>query len=546
MRASLLLMAGMLVLAPAVDAADKATLQADIDSTVTAMHIAKSAGDYVTATQLEAEYQDLLAELREVSFVGMATNPVGPPVAPAAPAGSTATTSNHSSAAVVATVDLATVTDTIAVASGDSYISDVDVTVNITHTWCSDLEVTLTSPLGTVVELTLGNGGSNDDCFNGTLFDSSAAGVPTLEAYADSVTAGPMTATGDLGAFIGEDPNGIWTLSIGDTANADGGASNGWSMDITTLDGAPTEATTNHASANVVNTIDLATVGDDLVVGGLGTYMCDVNLTTNITHTWSSDLQVVLVSPGGTASAITFNNGGSNDDCFNGTLFDASAGSTPTTEIYADSVTAGPMTAEGTLSGFIGEDPNGTWTLLIGDTANADGGASNGWSLDITTCIGEAPECFLVVGNAPVDGPFQYQPFWGHDFTTQVGDVGQWYPVLMEDIPSFQLPSAKRRAPKFVAPTTLGSLDDSVGQGSTVPTPATFDEYYVQVLMWNPAVFPSLPEQYSNGLAVRIFSDGRVLTVPYGDSTGGMTVWSEIFTDNGKRYIQFPFDVPLM
>ena len=49
------------------------------------------------------------------------------------------------------------------------------------------------------------------------------------------------------------------------------------------------------------------------------------------------------------------------------------------------SVLSGTYQADGSLSGFNGGDPNGTWTLYFSDTIAGGGNATlNGWSLDIT------------------------------------------------------------------------------------------------------------------------------------------------------------------
>ena len=62
--------------------------------------------------------------------------------------------------------------------------------------------------------------------------------------------------------------------------------------------------------------------------------------------------------------------------------------------------------------------------------------------------------------------------------------------------------------------------------------------------MWNPIDFPSLPEQYSHGLHVRVGRNGSVSAVPYSTGTG-MTVWAETDVDvEGKPIIRFPFSIP--
>ena len=103
----------------------------------------------------------------------------------------------------------------------------------LTHSRSSDLSVTLTSPAGTVVTLTSGNGGLNADVFDGTVWDDQAnpagqvpysenEGLVTDHTYQTGVTATPLAPEEALGAFVGEDPNGIWTLRVGDVAAGQG------------------------------------------------------------------------------------------------------------------------------------------------------------------------------------------------------------------------------------------------------------------------------------------------------------------------------------
>ncbi len=163
-------------------------------------------------------------------------------------------------------------------------------------------------------------------------------------------------------------------------------------------------------------------------------------------------------------------------------------------------------------------------------------------------------ECFLVIGNTPGQAPFQ-PTAWGHAFATQVDGVDDWYPVLMEDIPEFVIPDllpaggtmTVGRGAGGASGGASGSVDDDVGALHVEPVGHVPVEFTVQVLMWNPQVFPSLPEQSTHGLAVRLFPNGRVVTVPYGESVGGMNIWAETDVyEAGQRVIRFPFDIPLL
>jgi len=313
-------------------------------------------------------------------------------VAPPAPTGGNSSTSTFDNNTPVAITDLMTFTSDIVVGGVDTYLYDLDLTTDITHTFGGDLDITLTSPGGTTVVVTTDNGGGNDDVFSGTLWDDSANDPSTDHTYADLTTATPLTIEEASAAFIGEDPNGTWTLSITDDAGGDTGSLNSWSLDVTTLDNLPIVAGPSTFDNNTpVAITDLMTFTSDITVAGVDDFLCDVDLTTSITHTFGGDLDITLTSPDGTTGVVTTDNGGGNDDVFNGTLWDDSANDPSTDHTYADLTVATPLTVEEALGVFIGEDPNGTWTLSITDDAGGDTGSLESWSLGITTCTGAPP-----------------------------------------------------------------------------------------------------------------------------------------------------------
>jgi subtilisin-like proprotein convertase family protein len=301
------------------------------------------------------------------------------------------------------------VLSTIAVAGVDSYLWDLDVSAFITHTFSSDLDITLTSPGGTSVTLTTDNGLGNDNIYNGTLWDDQAdpdgqvpyasnTGLTTDHPYVNLTVATPLATEEALGAFVGEDPNGIWTLTISDDANLDGGQLNSWSLSVSTLASAPTETTTSFANPAVfpISASGTPLVSSTIAVTGVGVTLTDLKVTTNIAHTFSSDLDVTLQSPSGKVVTLTTDNALGNDNVYNGTLWDddadpdgvapyASNPNLATDHPYVNLVVATPLAPEEALAAFNGEDPNGTWTLTIQDDANLDGGSLNGWSIDVTT-----------------------------------------------------------------------------------------------------------------------------------------------------------------
>jgi subtilisin-like proprotein convertase family protein len=109
-------------------------------------------------------------------------------------------------------------------------ILDLDVALNISHTYVEDLIVDLTSPEGTTVNLFGGIGGGGEN-FTDTVLDDDAA---------TSINSGSPPFTGSykpnefLSAFNLEDGQGTWTLTVTDTyPAADSGMLNSWSITIT-------------------------------------------------------------------------------------------------------------------------------------------------------------------------------------------------------------------------------------------------------------------------------------------------------------------------
>ncbi len=384
------LLAIVLLASPAWGAAKDDTYQQMVDL-----------GSQIEASRGTPAFEALLAEYEGLSAQLGGDDPAGilgdrgsdanraPLVAPAPPPGGSSTTTNFANNTPVAIVDNTTVTSDIVVAGVDAYLWDLDLTTDITHTFGADLDITLTSPGGTTAVISTDNGGGNDDVFSGTLWDDQANDPATDHTYANLTTATPLTVEEALCVFAGEDPNGTWTLSVADDAGGDTGTLNSWSLDVTTL----TDPPVNTGPINFVNNtpvaiVDNTTVTSDIVTAALDTFLCDVDLTTDITHTFGADLDITLTSPGGTTTVISTDNGGGNDDVFSGTLWDDSANDPATDHTYANLTTATPLTVEEALCVFTGEDPNGTWTLSIADDAGGDTGTLNSWALDITTCVG--------------------------------------------------------------------------------------------------------------------------------------------------------------
>lgn len=121
-----------------------------------------------------------------------------------------------------------TVNSTLTIPTG-VVISDLDVNINISHTYIQDLTITLIGPAPSNTQIVLlQEPCGDDDDMNVTMDDSGSmvicSGVPALTGVRI-----PFQA---LSAFNGQNSAGTWTLRVADGYNGDGGFLNSWSLNI--------------------------------------------------------------------------------------------------------------------------------------------------------------------------------------------------------------------------------------------------------------------------------------------------------------------------
>tara|TARA_R110001583_G_scaffold160872_1_gene312758 strand:- start:30695 stop:34528 length:3834 start_codon:yes stop_codon:yes gene_type:complete len=112
--------------------------------------------------------------------------------------------------------------------TSNKIITNISVTVNITHTWDGDLTMYLTSPKGTTVLLSAENGGEGKNYIN-TVFNNNAASLITTGT---APFTGVFQPQGDLSLFNNEEAIGDWTLKVIDSGPADIGSIDNWSVEI--------------------------------------------------------------------------------------------------------------------------------------------------------------------------------------------------------------------------------------------------------------------------------------------------------------------------
>lgn len=314
------------------------------------------------------------------------------------------------------------VESTITVQGLHDCLRDVNVTIDIDHTWDSDLSVSLTGPNGMRV-LLVANEGSDGNDFRFTKFDD-AAPVSIVDRLAPF--RGTFRPEESLSDFDHSDPNGVWTLRVEDQASQDGGVLNSWTLDIDdglysfensaliAIDaGGPNTAT---SAIDVTNLTGLAAA--------------NVRVQVDLRHTWTSDLELTLIAPDDTRVVLVSRQGGDGDN-FRDTLFDDAAeisikdGSAPF---------AGSFRPDQPLDVLENLQVNGRWRLEVSDRASQDGGSLRSWRLEIQT------ECA--------------HPRTASDFNIEVQFMGgltvaqraafelaaaRWSEIITGDLPSFRV-----------------------------------------------------------------------------------------------------------
>ena len=243
----------------------------------------------------------------------------------------------------------------------------------------------------------------------GTLPYATNNGLASDHNYAAFTLASPLAPVEPLGAFRGENPNGTWTLTLSDRFDKNGGSLDDWQLTIATIAALPA-ATVTSGNNPTVTPLPLGvttTVTFPIVISGAGPFVLGVEVTTFARSNNSADFDITLTSPAGTVVTLTSDNGVIWDNVFDGTVWRDNAnpgGTVPYAgtgsvgnnqglaqdHFYVNLTVATPLAPEEALSAFLGEEPNGTWTLTVrDDRADAGMGTFNGWSLSVATT--EAP-----------------------------------------------------------------------------------------------------------------------------------------------------------
>lgn len=142
--------------------------------------------------------------------------------------GSTQQSFTNNTDVIISSTKTSTVTSSITVAGLSGTLQDVDVKVNIAHTYVSDLRLTLIAPDGTRIIIFNRHGGSGDNLTD-TTFDSSAG---TVISSAAAPFTGSFRPYASLSTLNSKNPNGVWKLEVRDYYRLDGGFLDNWTLSL--------------------------------------------------------------------------------------------------------------------------------------------------------------------------------------------------------------------------------------------------------------------------------------------------------------------------
>jgi subtilisin family serine protease/subtilisin-like proprotein convertase family protein len=191
----------------------------------------------------------------------------------------------------------------------DITITDLNVAINVTHTYDSDLIISLKSPTGVVSTLSYRRGGSGDN-FASTIFDDEATKAISSGIAPFKGSFKPETL---LSAFDGLNSRGVWTLTVEDKATYDTGSLKNWAISLT---GANRLATTVRkfdgeatpvADAPAAEPIALPSKGLDCPQSGIESPAPSANLQAPANNLTSGSVASYLVG-----SPLTSNSNSSN------------------------------------------------------------------------------------------------------------------------------------------------------------------------------------------------------------------------------------------
>lgn len=310
----------------------------------------------------------------------------------------------------------------VEVSGAGGLITDVDVTLHsLNHDLPDDLDIVLVGPSGVSVVLASDVCGSTPVAAVDLVFNDAATqglrnnGPCNSGAYVpsnvnDGVDSWPAAApAGRLGAFNGDNPNGIWTLHLLDdlAGHDDGELAMGFGLTITT-------STFNTLIPGTGTTGPATPYPVPLTIANRLGKVTRVTLSLRFSHSAVGDMDILLLAPSGRRSWVTSDACGdvaetnvvwTFDDSRPASLPPPGAVSSPSQcdsgqfhpadhadgdpDLLPAPAPSPPYAAS--FATFKGSSPNGTWHLFANDDSSDGGGFITAVSLSIATTDVVAP-----------------------------------------------------------------------------------------------------------------------------------------------------------
>ena len=184
---------------------------------------------------------------------------------------------------------------------------------------------------------------------------------------------------------------------------------------------------------NQIDDPPFAGVGRQLTISTSATQMTDLSITLDLSSAagdtaWNGDLYAQISGPSGTLAVLLNRTGlspsddaGYGDSGFSLTINDSGAnpdlhtyqgvsytlnGSGQLTGTWASDGRQDALSSvrDRPLSQFLGQDPNGTWTLLVADLANGNRAQLNSWSISGVGVAVPEPKIWTAIAGAGLLG----------------------------------------------------------------------------------------------------------------------------------------------
>jgi len=256
----------------------------------------------------------------------------------------------------------------------DGPISSVRVPrVYGTHTYDGDFDVKLTGPTGAFSNLAPRLCAASHD-FDYGFSDSAASPISQISC---PPTSGSLyTPVSPLSIFTETESRGTWTLEVYDRDGADVGSLSGWSVEICIRVECTDRAGPSVPIPDLQTATSTVTVTDTAPLYGLE--IVDLRGT----HTYLSDLTFSFVTPYATIPLFAHLCGSNQNFFFS---FADTASSTFTSSSCSQRNNGLSFRPASPFSALYGQSSQGSWSVVIADTAGGDSGRITSWSL--RTCV---------------------------------------------------------------------------------------------------------------------------------------------------------------